>query len=291
MMTEEQRAAFREMIGRGKMGEVTELELDRYPAKEAEIRIETSLGSTAVYVYENCDSSTERPLVINFHGGGFIKGRNRRDELFCRKMANLLGAVVVDLDYHLAPEYPYPAAVKESWEVVRWSWEQRERLGFDQGKIVLIGHSAGGNLAAGVSMRLGESGLFRPACLVLDYPPLELAKDPAEKERTSCDMPAERAREYNRQYICPECSREPYASPVYAPERMLAGLPDTLVISAGEDSLCAEDEEFALRLARSGVTVTLRRFTDSLHGFVINRRCEWEAAEELIVRFIKQHVS
>ena len=87
------------------------------------------------------------------------------------------------------------------------------------------------------------------------------------------------------------CSREPYASPVYAPERMLAGLPDTLVISAGEDSLCAEDEEFALRLARSGVTVTLRRFTDSLHGFVINRRCEWEAAEELIVRFIKQHVS
>ena len=85
MMTEEQRAAFREMIGRGKMGEVTELELDRYPAKEAEIRIETSLGSTAVYVYENCDSSTERPLVINFHGGGFIKGRNRRDELFCRK--------------------------------------------------------------------------------------------------------------------------------------------------------------------------------------------------------------
>ena len=72
MMTEEQRAAFREMIGRGKMGEVTELELDRYPAKEAEIRIETSLGSTAVYVYENCYSSTERPLVINFHGGGFI---------------------------------------------------------------------------------------------------------------------------------------------------------------------------------------------------------------------------
>ena len=55
--------------------------------------------------------------------------------------------------------------------------------------------------------------------------------------------------------------------------------------------MCAEDEEFALRLARSGVTVTLRRFTDSLHGFVINRRCEWEAAEELIVRFIKQHVS
>ena len=72
---------------------------------------------------------------------------------------------------------------------------------------------------------------------------------------------------------------------------MLAGLPDTLVISAGEDSLCVEDEEFALRLARSGVTVTLRRFTDSLHGFVINRRCEWESAEALIVRFIKQHVS
>lgn len=85
MMTEEQRAALREMIARGKMGEVTDLELERYPAKEVEIRVETSLGSTAVYVYENCDSSTERPLVINFHGGGLLRGETAGTNCFAGK--------------------------------------------------------------------------------------------------------------------------------------------------------------------------------------------------------------
>ena len=103
-------------------------------------------------------------------------------------------------------------------------------------------------------------------------------------------MPAERARMYNASYIAPENAKEPYASPLFAPDALLEKFPDTLVISAGEDSLCAENEEFALRLGRAGVSVTMKRFTDSVHGFVINRCCQWEEALELICSFAKNRL-
>ena len=153
-----------------------------------------------------------------------------------------------------------------------------------------LGHSSGGNLVAGICMRLGETGLFRPCCALMDYSPLDLATDPADKERSLCDMPADRARDYNQKYIAPEQAKEPYTSPVYAGPELLEHFPDTLIISAGEDSLCMEDEEFALHLIRAGVAVTARRYTRSVHGFVVNRMCEWEDAMELNTRFIRQHI-
>lgn len=290
MLTEEQRRALREETDRSRNRVLTEEELMRYPAATGKMTVPTQLGDTPVFTFESGGKNAERPLIINFHGGGFIKGRSNRDDIFCRRMACAFGALVLDVDYRLAPEYPYPAAVNESWEVVLWAWENRESLQFDPEKVVLMGHSAGGNLVASICMRLGESGLFSPCCALLDYPPLDLAKDPAEKRRTSADMPVERARDYNRKYIRPEQSKEPFASPVYAPSAMLERFPDTLVISAGEDSLGWEDEEFAVMLARSGVTVTLKRFVDSPHGFVMNRVAEWEKAMELIERYVGEHL-
>ncbi len=290
MLSEDERARLKAIIVQGNMGRVPDEELHQYPAVEKQLKAVSSQGETRVFAYESGEKKSKRPLIIHFHGGGFIKGRTRRDELFCRKMACRFGALVLDVDYCLAPEYPYPAAVTESWDVVRWIWDHREELEFDAEQIVLIGHSAGGNLAAGVGMRLGETSLFVPRCMVLNYPPLDLASDPAQKKRTSCDMPADQARGYNRKYIQPERSREPYASPLYGPDQLLAKFPDTLVISAGEDSLCEEDEAFAVKLACCGVTVTLRRFTDSIHGFVMSRMCEWKEAEALIERYVEQHI-
>lgn len=292
MLTEEQRLELKREIGRrkGSFGNIAEDELAEFPASREVVEIPTSSGNTLVVKYEYGEKGRSRPVILNFHGGGFVAGRNGRDELYCRRMACFFNALVLDVDYKLAPEHPYPAAVTESWEVAEWVWENRESLGYDSGKIVLTGHSAGGNLVAGICMRAGEEGLFKPCCAVLDYPPLDLVTDPAKKPRTSCDMEAGRARDYNRKYITPEQAKEPYASPVLAPVNMLEKFPDTLVISAGEDSLCREAEEFALKLIRAGVAVTAKRFTESIHGFVINRMCEWQEAMELITGFIGMHL-
>lgn len=292
MLTEQQRLELKEMMDH-KMktfGAVPEEEMQKYPAHREELTIPTSQGNARIISFSYGEADCNRPLFLNLHGGGFIGKHMDRDERFCRQIACRFRALVLDIDYCLAPEHPYPSAVTECWDILKWIWDKKEELVYHTDKIVLIGHSSGGNLAAGMCMRAGTEGLLKPCALIMDYPPLDLVTDPAEKPRSICDMPAERARDYNRKYITPETAAEPYASPVYASEALLEKLPDTLVISAGEDSLCREDEEFAVKLARSGVTVTLRRFVESVHGFVINQVCEWEDAMKLICSFIEQHI-
>lgn len=292
MLTQEERIRLKAEVDEAmkQFGVVSEEDMNQYPASVKETAIPTSRGDAKVYVIVAGPVSDSRPLFLNFHGGGFIGKRLDRDELFCRKIANQFSGIVLDVDYKLAPEHPYPAAVEECIDVAVWAWENRDDLKYDPSRIVLMGHSSGGNLVAGICMKLGQTGLFRPACALMDYSPLDLATDPAEKERSICDMPADRARNYNTKYIQPEQAKEPYASPIYAEPELLEHFPDTLIISAGEDSLCMEDEEFALRLIRAGVTVTARRFTRSVHGFVVNRMCEWEDAMELITRFVSEHI-
>lgn len=292
MLTENQRVELKEKIDEKmkNFGCVSEEEMSKYPAARKEMEIPVSRGSARAIAFSYGKTSCGRPLFINLHGGGFVGKHMDRDERFCRQIACIYHALVLDIDYCLAPANPYPSAVEECRDIFKWVLEQKENLIYDEQKMILIGHSSGGNLAAGVCMYAQEAGLLEPCALILDYPPLDLKTDPEEKECSEFDMPAERARDYNLKYVTPEQAAEMYASPVYAPAEVLKGFPDTLVISAGEDRLCREDEEFALKLARAGVTVTLRRFTASVHGFVINQMCEWEKAMELICRFIDQHV-
>ena len=292
MLTEKQRLELKQMMDQKlkSFGQVPSEEMEKYPVNREEREIPVSNGTSRVIFFSSGEENANRPLFLNFHGGGFIGKHMDRDERFCRELAYTFHGLVLDVDYCLAPANPYPAAVNECWELVQWVWNHLDELKVCPDKILLVGHSSGGNLAAGLCMRLGESGLFRPAALVMDYPPLDLFTDPEEKPASICDMPPERARDYNKKYIAPEQSKEPYASPLFAPEEMLEYFPDTLIISAGEDRLSREDEEFGLRLARAGVAVTMKRFTASVHGFVINQMCEWEEAMELIRIFVKNHI-
>lgn len=292
MLTHEQRLKLAEQLRMGveKASHVSCEEWDAFPAEVQELTVPTSQGKAKVFSI-SAKREGKRPLVLNFHGGGFIGKRMDRDELFCRKIANWLGALVLDVDYRLAPEYPYPAAALECWDVVRWAWEHADSLNANSEQIILIGHSSGGNLVAGICMRAGLSKLFRPLCAVIDYAPLDLKTNPADKNRSICDMPAERAQMYNAKYISPEKADDPFVSPVFAESVMLENFPSTLVISAGEDSLCEENELFAMKLAQAGAEVTCKRFTESIHGFVINRMCQWEQATELIVDFIRHQLS
>ncbi|MCD8124844.1 MAG: alpha/beta hydrolase, partial [Lachnospiraceae bacterium] len=269
---------------------VSQEEWDRDPATVRELAVSTSQGDARVYAVSAKTATESKPLILNFHGGGFIGKHMDRDELFCRKMAKRFDALVLDVDYRLAPENPYPAAVLECWDVAKWAYENCAALGADPSKIILTGHSSGGNLAAGICMRAGQTGAFRPLCAVIDYAPLDLMTDPADKKQSICDMPAERAQAYNAKYIAPEKAEDPFVSPVYADPALLEHFPATLVISAGEDRLCEENELFAMKLAKAGVVVTSKRFTESIHGFVINRMCEWEQATELIFTFIAQRL-
>lgn len=291
MLSQEQRLALAELLRGGVQAasRVTETEWAAFPADVIPLTIPTSQGDAKIFSV-SVGTGKNRPLILNFHGGGFIGKRMDRDELFCRKIAHRFGALVLDVDYKLAPEYPYPTAVDECWDVAKWAFENAASLGADPEKLILTGHSSGGNLVAGICMRSGQSRLFHPLCTIIDYAPMDLKTDPAEKKQSICDMPAERAKLYNEKYITPERAGEPLASPVFATPELLEKFPPTLVISAGEDRLCEENELFAMKLAQAGTEVTCRRFTDSIHGFVINRMCQWQEATELIFNFIEHQL-
>lgn len=263
-------------------------EMDRYPCSVRPVTVEVP-GEDPVQVYLTVPFQVTpgAPMIVNYHGGGFIRGRSDRDELFCRRLACTFQCVVVDVDYALAPDYPFPTAMHQARAAALWAKAQAAGLDCDPEKLILTGQSAGGNLVANVCMAEADEASVRPLAAVITYAPLDLKTDPVEKFHPARDMSPERARGYNALYCVPEKAGDWRVSPLFAPSERLAVFPQTLVITAAEDSLAAEDEEFALKLARAGVEVTCKRFAGCVHGFFINRMDAWEDGIALIHRYLR----
>ncbi|MCI8889598.1 MAG: alpha/beta hydrolase [Hungatella sp.] len=271
------------------LGEPTKEELQAYDANAGEFYIPGREGHQIhVYRYAPDHLPAQAPLIINFHGGGFIFGWSEKSGLFCSKLALAHECIVWDVDYSVAPEAPFPAAVHESYDVCAYAFDHAGELGIDPKRVILGGHSAGANLAATVCMKLSETHAFCPAGLIMDYPPLDVDTEPFAKEQAEEAMAAERAVIFNASYCPNKEGKDPYASPIYAETSMLTAFPETLIITCQLDNLCKEGEQFAGMLVEAGITVTSRRFLKSSHGFTIGRREEWEDAMELIHGFIKR---
>lgn len=269
---------------------VPDEEMQKYPVTMEKLLIPTRMGEAQAYYSYSEQGQQSDMMVINYHGGGFIRERTPNDELFCRKLNHALGCKVLDVDYKIAPDYPYPTAVYETYDVMQWVYENRAKFGIDEKKIVVAGHSAGGNLAIVDTMIAKKEQTFCPAMVVADYPPLDIYTDPEEKPYRGEGIPAERARLYNLYYCEREQQKESYVSPVYAKDEELENFPPSLFITAGLDSLCTEAEDFALRLARLGNEVTLKRFNGTGHAFTIYRKEKHQEGFELIVKSIKGNI-
>ena len=264
--------------------------LAQYPASVVLRKIPTRVGDSDVYDTSGEQVKPGGPLLINLHGGGFIRERTLNDEVFCRRIVHELGLRVWDVDYRIAPEFPFPAALHESYDVVAWAKSHAGELGINPDQIILSGHSAGGNLVCGICMTAHKTGDFRIPAAVIEYPPLDVYTDPAEKKKMGSGIPYERARLYNLYYCDRDRQKDPLASPFYATEEMLKDFPRTLMITAGQDDLCHEAEQFALKLAQAGNEVTLKRFHGVGHAFTIYRRPGYEEAMDLIMRFLKVNI-
>ena len=293
MTYEEMLARASAMRSRDLFGRVDPEELKKLPAVQTEKNLNCGNGIT-VHLYElkpEKGLESRCPMFINFHGGGFIKGRQDKDRVYCSGLAEAFGALVWDIDYSLAPEHPFPAAVNEAYAVTEYAFAHAAELQVSPERIFLLGHSAGGNLAAVTCMRLSEERKYQPTALLIEYFPADLLTDPAEKKRVETDMPAEVARTYNAFYCGPENAGSPSASPLLAEDEVLKNFPDTLIITAGLDSLKIEDEEFALRLKKNGVCVEWKCFEKSHHGFTINRTEEWKEAADMQYGFLRNRLS
>lgn len=210
------------------------------------------------------------PAVIYFHGGGFVCGRLEHAEAWCISTASNTGAAVFSVDYRLAPEHPYPAAVEDGWTVLRWLVSQTEELGVVADRLVVAGVSAGGALAAATCLRARDEGGPAVALQLLQYPVLDSSLGTGSM-RTFVNTPgwdAINAAKSWRHYLgkLHGKDRDPsYASP--SRELNLVGLPSAYVVTCERDPLRDEGIQFAMALLDAGVSVELHQVAKTFHGF------------------------
>ena len=238
---------------KNKQPEVTEEMMAEFPVKMEEWTIPSEEGDIKAYYSEPEQMQNPDVLILNLHGGGFIRSRTENDELFCRRMNHALSCKVLDVDYKIAPYYPFPVALHETFSVLRWIYANAKKLEIDPQKLVIMGHSAGGNLAIGAVMRALEEDMRTPALLISEYPPLDIYTDPEAKKPMGKGIPVERARLYNLFYCDREQQKDPYCSPVYAPNEMLRGFPPSLFLTL-VPTICAMKRRTLLCALRAAET-------------------------------------
>jgi acetyl esterase len=223
-------------------------------------------GDIAVRVYDPAPDTTS-PVVAYFHGGGFVMMSLESHDRICRRLANAAHAVVVSVDYRLAPEHPYPAALDDCMAVTHWLTDHAAELAGDPSRIAVAGDSAGGNLAAAtaIASRNGGPGL---AAQVLVYPVIDAACDTRSFEENGEGylLTGSTMRWFWEQYLGTADPADPYASVLHAED--VSGVPPALVITAELDVLRDEGEAYADKLRAAGVDVTALRYPGMVHGFL-----------------------
>lgn len=235
-----------------------------------DIRIPAPAGTIGARVYDPSGAGAPpRPVLAYFHGGGWVQGDLETHHGLCARLALRSGALVVSIDYRLAPENKFPAAVEDCDAAYRWLRAHAGELGGDPARVGVAGDSAGGNLSAVVSQLAARAGVPVPTCQVLIYPAVDFVLETASHRELEDAhiIPRDRIIWYMEQYLSGEADRADLrASPLRATD--LAGQPPTLVVTAGFDPLRDEGRAYADRLRAAGVDVVYREYPGQIHAFV-----------------------
>jgi acetyl esterase len=211
----------------------------------------------------------DRGVVVYYHGGGWVFGDLSKMDAACRHLASVSGRLVVSVDYRLAPEHPFPAGLHDCLAATRWVVENAGYLGGDPDRVAVGGDSAGGNLAAAVTLAFRDFDGPAIERQLLVYPATEAGFDTPSYEENAAGYYLERAdcRWFWDHYLADELDGEhPYASPLRA--RDLSDLPPASVLTCGFDPLRDDGLAYADRLAEAGVPVRRHHLPDQIHGFV-----------------------
>jgi acetyl esterase len=209
------------------------------------------------------------PLLVYFHGGGWVVGSVKASDNYCRALANASGSAVLSVDYCLAPEHQYPHAADDAYAATRWAAEHASELGVDLGRLAVGGSSAGGNLAAVVSLMARERNGPRIALQLLHVPVMDHNFETASyREHATGRGLTRAAMQWFWGHYAPDPARrnEPYASPLRATD--LRGLPPAILVAAACDPLRDEGRAYADRLRGDGVAVTTLEYPGMVHSFM-----------------------
>ena len=208
------------------------------------------------------------PTLVFFHGGGWVIGDLDTHDGTCRSLTVASGCQVVAVDYRRAPEAKFPAAPRDAYAALQWLVAHAQECRIDVARVAVGGDSAGGNLAAAVTLMARDRGGPALAFQLLVYPVTHHAFDTPSYDQYADGFLLSRSMMkwfWNHYLPDPASGRDPLASPLLAPD--LRGLPPALLITAECDPLCDESEAYGRRLAEAGVPVEFRRYDGVLHAF------------------------
>lgn len=230
-----------------------------------------------VRIYRGAPSPA--PAVIYCHGGAFVLGNLDTDHRQCVELARRGGCTVISVDYRLAPEHPYPAAIEDATAVLTWAWTRARDLGLDQDRLVLAGNSAGGALAAGLAQRAAAEEAPPVVGLLLHQPALDDRPTASKAEFTSTPgLDGVAAELMWRHYLG---AAAPNATSVPGRSRQMIGAASTFITCSELDPLRDEALEYARQLMRAGVRTDLHVFGGTCHGF--DSLCpQWEVSTALL---------
>lgn len=243
-------------------------------------------------LYMPCDAAG-LPLLVFFHGGGFVLGDLDSHDILCRRLAIASDCAVLAVDYRLAPEHKFPAAVDDAIASVEWVLAHAAELGIDGTRIGLGGDSAGANLATVVALHRKRSGLPHQACQVLLYPVTDLRCELPSHQIALDGLPVvgDTMVWFRDHYLASPQQRADWrASPLRAED--VTGLPPAFVLTAGYDPLMDEGRAYAGKLREAGVAVTEKHYAGQLHGFLTMgaRFPTTEAAIAEIASFMREEL-
>ncbi len=240
-------------------------------AKVEHLQANGPAGPLPVRLYRALGAADDErlPVLVFFHGGGWTIGDLDTHDVVCREFANLAHCAVASVDYRLAPEHKFPAAVEDAIAATHWIGRMADTLGLDPARVAVGGDSSGGNLAAVVAITLRDAGGPPLAMQVLIYPATDLAADREShmKFAEGYMLTREAILWFAGNYLRGSDDVADWrASPLRA--RDLAGVAPAYVITAGFDPLIDEGKAYADRLHEAGVPVTYECFEGMIHGFV-----------------------
>jgi len=243
-------------------------------AETADLSAPGDAASIPLRLYRGIGTAKDAalPCLLYMHGGGWLVGNLETHDVICRRLANASHACVVAVDYRLAPEHPFPAALRDAVAALRYIASEAVNLRIDAARLAVGGDSAGGNLAAVLALMGRDGDLPASVFQLLLYPVTDIARESESYASVAPGVPITAAtmRYFVGCYAPNPADRAHWhASPINA---SLAGAPPALVLTCGHDPLCDEGQAYAAQLEQAGVRVTALHLNDQMHGFLMMDR-------------------
>ena len=260
-------------------------------AESRDATVAGPLGPIGIRLYRpaGTDASDVLPALVWYHGGGWLLGDLDSHDVACRRFANAVRCRVVSVDYRMAPEHVFPAAVNDSFEATKYVFEHAAELGIDPDRIAVGGDSAGGNLAAVMALMSRDGALPKVAFQLLVYPATDMMMTTVSSKTIGPGVPLTSA---TMKWFIDHYAKGHETDWRASPARVasVAGIAPALVLTCAHDPLRDEGIEYARRLEREGVRVVHLHHSDQIHGFISMGRMIRAAdqAIDVMARVLKQ---